>query len=130
MTDTPAPAGPDAPADHKLPSGITVTLRSHRTLRRPDIHRVWKSVTDPDLAGAQQHDELIRMLVTGCADPRYPVPWTAETLDLLDADDYLAAYQAVGDAYRLVTGQSVIPRPDDYADPTPPTPASSGTDPD
>lgn len=129
--DTPAtPAGPNAPSEHKLPSGITVTLRSHRTLRRPDIQAVWRSVTDPDLFGPQQHDALVMMLVVGCSDERFPVPLTPQALDLFDGDDYIALYTLVNDAYRLVNGLSVLPRPDDYQDPKAPTTESNDSAPD
>ncbi len=125
------PADPDAPVEHKLPSGITVTVRSHRTLRRPDIHAVWRSVTDPELFGPQQHDALLLLLVTACSDERFPVPLTPESLDGFDGDDYIALYGLVNDAYRLVNGLSVIPRGGDgYQDPKAPTTGSNVSAPD
>ena len=130
MTETPTPlVDPGAPREHKLPSGLTVTLASHRTLRRPDIHRVWASVTDPDMAAAQEHDTLMGMLATAISDPSYELPLTTESLDRLDPDDYLGLYRLVDEAYRLVHGLSVIPRQDDYEDPKAPTTESNGSAP-
>lgn len=109
----PAPAGTDpaAPREVKLPSGLTVTLRSDRSLRRSDIHQVWAAITSTETAVPEMHDALIELLVTASSDQRHPVPFTADALDLLDPDDYLALWSAVQPAYDLVNGKSPLPRP-------------------
>ncbi len=122
-------ADPDAPREVKLPSGLTVTLRSHRDLRRRDIHRVYGAVTGDGPSRIEMYDALIELLVTASSDQRHPVPFTADVLEALDPDDYLALWGEIQDAYNLVTGRSVLPRVDDHADPTPPTTESNDSDP-
>lgn len=117
--------------EHTLPSGLKVTVRSHRTLKRADIHAVWAAGVE---AGERdnlpaQHDKLMELLVTATDNPLYPVPLTAETLDLLGGADYIELYRLVGNGYRLANGLSVVPDPDDYQDPKAPTTASSGSSP-
>ena len=129
MTDP--SAGPDE-REHALPSGLTVTIRSHRVLRRTDIHKVWAAgAAAPDgLGTAAEHDTLMGLLVASTSDPeRFPIPLTAEALDRLDGADYTALYRLVQDGWRLAYGISVAPNPDDYQDPKAPTTASNGTAP-
>lgn len=129
--DSPAPrSDPDAPREVKLPSGLSVTMRSHRALRRRDIHRVYGAVTGEGPSRIEMYDALIELLVTASSDQRHPVPFDADALEALDPDDYLALWGEVQDAYNLVTGRSVLPRVDDHADPTPPTTESSASAPD
>lgn len=129
MTDP--STGPDE-REHTLPSGLKVTVRSHRVLRRPDIHAVWAAGNnaEPGNDAAAQHDTLMRLLVASTSDlERYPVPLTAEALDRLDGTDYTALYRLMNDGWRLVNGLSVVPIPDDFADPTRPKPESNATSP-
>lgn len=116
---------PDAPTEHTLPSGLKVTVASHRTLRRPDIHKVWAAVTDSDLFKAQTHDALAGILATVAGKPL-----SGEDLDMLRPDDYLRVYTLMEPAYRLITGQSVLPNPDDHDDPKAPSGESNATAPD
>lgn len=116
---------PNAPAEHTLPSGLKVTLRSHRTLKRPDMHTVWAADGAP-----AEHDALMRMLVAETSDPAYPAPFTTDILDRLDGEDYIALYRLMNSAWRMVNGLPVLPNPDDFADPKAPTTASNGSDPD
>lgn len=136
--------------EHALPSGLTVTVRSHRTLKRADIHAVWAAGNQAPEgnSAAAQHDKLMELMVTATSDPvRYPLPFAAGTparpatldgpavdavpgtLDLLDGGDYIALYRIVGDGYRLANGLSVVPDPDGYQDPKAPTTASNGSSP-
>lgn len=147
---TEASTSPDE-REHTLPSGLKVTIRSHRVLRRADIHAVWAAGNraEEGVGGAAQHDKLMELLVASCSDPeRYPLPFAAGTparpatqdspavdaipgtLDLLDGADYTALYRLMGNGYRLVNGLSVVPDPDEYADPKAPTTASNGSAPD
>jgi len=131
MTDP--STGPDGAREHTLPSGLKVTVRSHRTLRRADIHQVWAAGNNADegLSAAAQHDKLAELLVESTSDPaRYPVPLAPPTLDLLDGADYTALYRLMDNGWRLANGLSVVPNPDDYADPKAPKPESSGSSPD
>jgi len=131
MTDP--STGPDARV-HTLPSGLTVTIRSHRTLRRPDIHRVWAAANNaPEgLTAAAQHEALMGLLIAASSDQQVlPVPVTAtEALDRLNADDYIALYRLMNNGYRLVNGLSVVPDPDEYEDPKAPTAESNDSAPD
>ena len=118
--------------EHTLPSGLTVTIRSHRVLRRADIHTVWAADNNakPGLGTAAEHDALMGLLVASTSDPeRYPVPLTPAALDRLDGADYTALYRLMGDGWRLANGLSVVPNPDDYQDPKAPTTASNGSAP-
>lgn len=118
--------------EHTLPSGLTVTVRSHRALKRADIHAVWAAGSQAPEGNdvAAQHDKLMELLVTSTSDPdRYPIPLTPACLDLLDGGDYIALYRLVGNGYRLANGISVVPNPDDYQDPKAPTAASNGSSP-
>lgn len=130
MTDP--STGPDE-REHTLPSGLTVTIRSHRTLRRPDIHAVWAAGNNAGegLSAAAQHEALMGILVSASSDPaRLPIPLTsAAALDVLDPDDYIALYRLMNDGWRLVNGLSVAPNPDEYQDPKAPTAASNGSAP-
>jgi len=132
MTDP--STGPDE-REHTLPSGLTVTVRSHRVLRRADIHRVWAAgnTAAPGMSSAAQNDALMGLLVASTSDPeKYPVPLTTEALDRLtehDNRDYFALYRLMGNGYRLVNGLSVIPDPDEYEDPKAPTAESNGSAP-
>lgn len=123
MTD-PNP-DPNAPTQHTLPSGLEVTLRSYRTLKRPEMHTVWAALGAPG-----EHDALIELLVTASSNPEFPVPFTIDVLDRLDdGADYIALYKLVGNAWRMVNGLTVIPNPDDHQDPKAPTTASNGSAP-
>lgn len=115
---------PNAPAEHTLPSGLKVTLRSHRTLRRPDMHTVWAAQDAPG-----EHDALMQMLVTETSDPAFPAPFTTDVLDRLDGEDYIALYRLVNPAWRMVNGLTVLPNPDEHQDPKAPTTASNGSAP-
>lgn len=129
---TTADTSPDGPREHTLPSGLKVTVRSHRALRRPDIHAVWAAGNQAPEGNqaAAQHDKIMELMVTATSDPgRYPVPLSADTLDLLDGADYIALYRLVSDAYRLANGLSIVPNPDEYQDPKAPTTASNGSSP-
>lgn len=124
---------PDEPRTHKLPSGLEVTIRSHRSLRRADIHKVWAAGNNADegLSAPAQHDVLIGLLVESTSDPAaYPVPLTPDALDRLDGADYTALYRLMDNGWRLANGLSIIPNPDEWPDPTRPRPESSGTSPD
>jgi hypothetical protein len=124
MTET--TTDPNAPTEHKLPSGLTVTLRSYRTLKRPDMHAVWACGG----SAPAEHDALMGMLVTASSDPAFATPFGTDVLDRLDGADYIALYRLVNDAWRMVNGLDVLPDPDDYQDPKAPTTASSGSAPD
>ena len=129
MTDP--STGPDG-REHTLPSGLTVTVRSHRTLRRPDIQAVWAAGNNapPGFEAGAQRDKLMELLVASTSDPdKYPAPLTAGALDRLDGPDYTALYRLMNDGYRLVFGLSVVPDPDGYEDPKVPTAASNGSAP-
>ena len=140
MTDP--SASPDE-QQHTLPSGLTVTIRSHRTLRREHIHQVWAAgnTAPPGLDAAAQHDKLMELLVTSSSDPeRFPVPFTTGladpdgnytpgVLDRLDGADYTALYRLMANGWRLANGLSVAPNPDEWADPTRPKPESNGSNP-
>lgn len=129
MTDP--STGPDE-REHTLPSGLKVTVRSHRVLRRADIHAVWAAgnTAPPGLDAAGQHDKLMELLVASTSDPQqYPAPLTAAALDRLDGADYTALYRLMNDGYRLANGLSVVPNPDEHADPKAPTTASNGSAP-
>lgn len=129
MTDP--STGPDE-REHALPSGLTVTIRSHRWLRREHIHQVWAAgnTAEPGLETAAQHDKLMQLLVAGTSDPeKFPAPLTAEALDRLDGADYTALYRLMANGWRLANGLSVAPNPDEWADPTQPKPESNGTSP-
>lgn len=116
---------PNAPAEHTLPSGLTVTLRSYRTLKRPDMHTVWAAPGAPG-----EHDALMALLVVETSDTAaFPVPFTTDVLDRLDGADYIALYKLMGDAWRMVNGLTVLPNSDDYQDPKAPTTASNGSAP-
>lgn len=129
--------------EHTLPSGLKVTVRSHRYLRREHIHKVWAAGNNagPGLEAAAQHDALMGILVESTSDPHtYPVPLTAGTrddegnytqgaLDRLDGADYTALYRLMDNGWRLANGLSVAPNPDEWADPTRPKPESSATSP-
>jgi hypothetical protein len=120
---TEASTSPDE-REHTLPSGLKVTVRSHRALRRADIHAVWAAGNnaEPGLDAAGQHDALMGLLVASTSDPElYPVPLTAAILDRLDGADYTALYRLMDDGWRLANGLSVAPNPDDYQDPKAPT---------
>jgi hypothetical protein len=117
---------------HTLPSGLSVTIRSHRVLRRADIHEVWAAGNNaqPGKSTAAEHDALMRLLVSATSEPeKYPVPLTTETLDRLDGADYTALYRLMSNGWRLANGLSVAPNPDEHADPTQPKPESSATPP-
>lgn len=123
---------PDEPREHTLPSGLKVTVRSHRVLRRADIHKVWAAgnTADEGLSAAAQHDALAGLLVESTSDPQaYPVPLTADSLDRLDGADYTALYRLMDNGWRLANGLSVVSNPDEYADPTQPKPESNGSSP-
>ena len=140
MTDP--STGPDE-REHTLPSGLTVTIRSHRWLRREHIHQVWAAGNNapPGLDAAAQHDKLMELLVATSSDPeRFPVPFTTGysdpvgnytpgVLDRLDGADYTALYRLMNDGWRLANGLSVAPNPDEWADPTRAKPESNGTSP-
>lgn len=129
MTDP--STGPDE-REHTLPSGLTVTIRSHRTLRREHIHAVWAAgnTAEPGLGTVAQHDKLMQLLVAGTSDPeKFPAPLTAEALDRLDGADYTALYRLMANGWRLANGLSVVPDPDEYQDPKAPTTASNGSAP-
>ena len=90
--------------EHTLPSGLKVTVRSHRYLRREHIHKVWAAgnTAQPGNETAAQRDALMGILVESTSDPQtYPVPLTAGAyneadeyvpgiLDRLDGADYIA----------------------------------------
>lgn len=129
MTD-PSPT-PDE-REHALPSGLKVTIRSYRTLRRRDIQAVWAAgnTAEDGKEGAAQHDALMGLLVASTSDPAtYPLPLTPDTLDRLEGADYTALYRLMNNGWRLANGLSVMPNPDEWADPTRPTPESSGSSP-
>lgn len=129
MTDP--STGPDE-REHTLPSGLTVTIRSHRALRREHIHAVWAAGNNaaPGLDTAAQHDKLMELLVASTSDPeKFPAPLTAEALDRLDGADYTALYRLMANGWRLANGLSVAPNPDEWADPTRPKPESNGSNP-
>lgn len=115
---------PNAPAEHTLPSGLKVTVRSHRTLKRPDMHTVWAAQGAPG-----EHDALMQMLVEESSDPAFPAPFTTDVLDRLDGEDYIALYRLVNPAWRMVNGLPVLPNSDDYQDPKAPTTESNGSAP-
>ncbi len=115
---------PNAPAQHILPSGLKITLRSYRTLKRPEMHTVWAAQSGPG-----EHDALMALLVTESSDPAFPVPFTTDVLDTLDGADYIALYRLVSNGWRMVNGLTVLPNPDDYQDPKAPTTASNGSAP-
>lgn len=129
MTDP--STGPDE-REHTLPSGLTVTIRSHRALRRPDIQAVWAAGNNapPGFEAAAQRDKLMELLVASTSDPEnFPAPLSAATLDRLDGPDYTALYRLMNDGYRLVFGLSVVPDPDGHEDPKAHTTASNGSAP-
>jgi hypothetical protein len=112
---------------HKLPSGMTVDLRDHHEFTGDDVQDVWDAITAPGPAAVRDMRlALVEKLVASCDRPeKYPVPFTPQVTRSLPADDYVELLSLVQDAYDLVNGRSVIPRIDDYADPTAPTAGGS-----
>jgi hypothetical protein len=106
---------------------MTVEMRDHHEFTGADVQDVWQAITAPGVVALRDMRlALVGKLLTSCSLPeKYPVPFTPETAMSLRADDYVALLELVEDAYKLVNGLSVIPRFEDYADPTPPTADSS-----
>lgn len=133
---TEAPEDPNAPKRVTLPSGKVVEVRSHRTLLGTDVDAALGAQSG---AGswvrnvADVRAELIRRMVTEIEPGRGGAPaldGTREATLSQRADDYRKLYTLVDDAFLLVTGQSVIPDYDEWADPKAPTAANSGPSPD
>lgn len=130
MTDPTTTAADEQ--EHTLPSGLKVTIRSHRVLKRADIQAVWAAGANakPGMEMAAQRDKLIELLATATGvQSGEPITMSADYLDLLDGADYIALYKLMNNAYRLANGLSVVPNPDDYQDPKAPTAASNGSNP-
>ncbi|HWU23643.1 MAG TPA: hypothetical protein VN088_19045 [Nocardioides sp.] len=125
MTDP--STGPDE-REYTLPSGLKVTIRSYKALRRADIHRVWAAGSDAELNQAAEREALMAVLVTSTSAPdTFPIPLTTAALEQLDGGDYIALYRLMNDGWRLANGLTVVPNPDDYQDPKAPMPESTGS---
>jgi len=88
------------------------------------MHTVWAAGGAPG-----EHDALMEMLVIASSDPQFPPPFGTHVLDRLDGADYIALYRLVNDAWRMVNGLTVLPNPDDFADPKAPTAGSNDSAP-
>lgn len=129
-TETPAPlTDPNAPGEHTLPSGKVVQIRSHRTLLGEDGAAVIAAQTAPGAQGVvDMYNELIRRMTTETAPGTGGAPPLDGTLEAVKAqriDDWRALYALMWEPYRLVTGASVVPDQEQWADPTGPTRDSS-----
>lgn len=116
-------------ARHKLPSGIEIDLDDHHAWRGQDVQDVWESWGTVDATGAQavlaMRLSLVQRMVTWSSSETWPIPFTPEQTLKMDADDYVKVINLILPAYDLANGRSVIPRFEDYADPTRPTADSS-----
>jgi hypothetical protein len=128
--DPTAPQDPNAPTRHTLPSGRVVEVRSPRTLIGEDIAAAIASQTAP---GARGVVDMYNALIAGMVTQIEPGNGNAPALDGTVAavlaqrgDDWRRLYKLVWEHYKMVSGESVIPDFADVADPTPPTPDSSG----
>jgi len=116
---------------HTLPSGLVVEMGDHYGWLGDDVQGIWDSITDDGHQVRDMRFACIRALAASTSDPAaLPVPPEPEHIRALPAADYVAVMNLppVRAAVDLVLGRSVAPVPD--ADPTRPTPDTSGSSPD
>lgn len=123
--DPTPPTDPNAPTRHTLPSGRVVEVRSSRTMTGADSTAVVAAQTAPGAAGvADMYNALIARMVTQIEPGRSSAPALDGTMEAVLAqriDDHTKLRTLIWDAYQLVTGRSVIPDDEGWADPTVPT---------
>jgi len=135
--DNPAPAkfDPNEPTTLTLPSGKVVQIRSHRTLVGADGVFALNAQTGTGNGVPEIRAALVAVMATelepgNAGTPKLDGTLAAVLAQRLDDTNRLLYAEHVTHAYRLITGQSVIPDIDTNEDEAGPTGATYDSKPD